>query len=94
MIELPLFLAIALIANLLAALPQMMRGPTAADRMLAALLAGTSGVAMVLLLAMSAADPMLVDVALIFVLLSVIAGAAFVQRAWLRKESEVEHERH
>lgn len=84
-LELPL--AVFLLANLLAALLRVARGPTAADRMLAALLFGTTGVAVLLLLAYAGASPALVDVALVFALLAAIAGAAFAQRAW--KETEV-----
>lgn len=87
---LPLLLAVFLLANLLAALLRIVRGPTAADRMLAALLFGTSGVAILLLLAHAGDDPALValvDVALVFALLAAITGAAFAQRAWRRGEA-------
>lgn len=98
---LPLLLAVFLLANLLAALLRIVRGPTAADRMLAALLFGTSGVAILLLLAHAGDDPALmalVDVALVFALLAAITGAAFAQRAWRREEGlpeqgASEHER-
>ena len=87
---LPLLLAVFLLANLLAALLRIVRGPTAADRMLAALLFGTTGVAVLLLLAHAADDPALVDVALVFALLAAITGAAFAQRAWRREERILE----
>lgn len=90
---LPLLLAVFLLANLLAALLRIVRGPTAADRMLAALLFGTTGVAVLLLLAHAVGDPALVDVALVFALLAAITGAAFAQRAWRRGEGASEHER-
>src|SRR5680860_93628 len=93
---LPILLAVFLLANLLAALLRIVRGPTAADRMLAALLFGTTGVAILLLLAHATDGPPLValiDVALVFALLAAVAGAAFAQRAWHRKEGETEHER-
>ncbi len=48
-LEMPL--AVFLLVNLLAALVRALRGPTAADRMLAALLFGTTGVGVLLLLA-------------------------------------------
>lgn len=96
--RLPMLLAVFLLVNLLAALVRIMRGPTAADRMLAALLFGTTGVAILLLLAYATDDPAqidvaLVDVALVFALLAAITGAAFAQRAWRRKEGETERER-
>ncbi len=81
-------LALFLLLNLLIALRRVVRGPTEADRMLAALLFGTTGVAILLLLAEAQAAPALVDVALIFALLAAITGAAFAQRAWRAPEPE------
>lgn len=75
-------LAAFLLANLLVALQRILRGPTDADRMLTALVFGTTGVAVLLLLAEALAMPALVDAALVFVLLAVVAAAAFTQRAW------------
>jgi len=91
---LPLLLAAFLLANLLAALFRVVRGPTAADRLLAALLFGTTGVAILLLLAYAGASPPLVDVALVFALLAAVTGAAFAQRAWRREPGETEREHH
>lgn len=79
-------LALFLLLNLVAALVRAARGPTAADRMLAALLFGTTGVGMLLLLA-HAGDEVampLVDTALVLALLAAIAGVAFARRAWDR----------
>lgn len=92
MSTLPLLLAAFLLANLLAALLRVARGPTAADRLLAALLFGTIGVAVLLLLAHAGDAPALVDVALVFALLAAIAGAAFTQRAWRLEPEESDHE--
>lgn len=75
-------LAAFLLGNLLIALRRVLHGPTDADRMLAALLFGSTGVAVLLLLAEALSLPPLIDTALIFVLLSVVAVAAFTQRAW------------
>jgi multicomponent Na+:H+ antiporter subunit F len=69
-----LFLAL----NLAAGLVRVARGPTAADRMLAALLFGSTTVAMLLLLAQWTAQPALRDVALLFMLLATILSVAFV----------------
>lgn len=82
----PMLLATILFANLLASLVRVVLGPTAADRLLAALLFGTTGVAVLLLLAQAGDDPALVDVALVFALLAAITGAAFAQRAWRHGE--------
>lgn len=82
-------LAVFLLLNLLAALIRAARGPTAADRMLAALLFGTTGAGVLLLLAHAGAGPAntaLVDAALVLALLAAIAGVAFARRAWLKTE--------
>lgn len=57
-------------------------GPTGADRMLAAMLFGTSGVALVLVLAELNGSPGLRDAALVFALLGALTAIAFVKRAW------------
>lgn len=77
-------LAAFLLLNIAASLIRIMRGPTAADRMLAAQLFGTTGVAVLLLLAEMQAQPALRDVALVFALLAVLATVAFVGRVWAR----------
>ncbi|HZW22711.1 cation:proton antiporter [Noviherbaspirillum sp.] len=92
MTALSLSLALFLLANLLAALLLVVRGPTSADRLLAALLFGTTGTTVLLLLARGHGP--LVDVALVFALLAAITGAAFAQRAWRRKSGANEHEHH
>ena len=74
--------AIFLLANLAAGLVRIMRGPTAADRMLAAQLFATTGIAIMLLLAEALAQPAAQDVALIFAVLAVLSGLAFVRRVW------------
>lgn len=76
-LEMPL--AVFLLANLLAALIRALRGPTAADRMLAALLFGTTGVGVLLLLAHAGGGMALLDVALVLALLAAIVGAAFAR---------------
>ena len=77
-----LLLAVFLLVNLIIALLRVARGPTDADRLLAALLFGTTGVAILLLLAFTADTLALMDVALVFALLAAITGAVFAQRAW------------
>lgn len=81
MTSLSLVLALFLLANLLVALLRVVRGPTAADRMLAALLLSSIGAGTLLLLA-NAGNEHLIDTALICALLAVISGATFAQRAW------------
>jgi multicomponent Na+:H+ antiporter subunit F len=77
-------LATFLFLNLAAGLWRVWRGPTAADRMLAAQLFGTTAVAAVLILAEGMQAPALRDIALVFALLAAIASVAFVQRIWGR----------
>ncbi len=77
--------ALFLLLTLVAGLWRVLRGPTAADRMLAAQLFGTTAVACVLLLAQVYQRPSLRDVALVFALLAAVAAVAFVRRAWLEK---------
>ena len=86
-----LILAVFLLTNLLIAMLLVSRGQTPADQMLVALLFGTTGVALLLLLAYTENVPALVDVALVFALLAAITGVAFVQRAWRREEGEDGH---
>jgi multicomponent Na+:H+ antiporter subunit F len=70
--------ALFLIVNLAAGLWRVARGPGAADRMQAALLIGSTIVAVMLLLAEVTGQPALRDVALVFVLLATILSVAFV----------------
>jgi multicomponent Na+:H+ antiporter subunit F len=77
--ELYLVLAAFLMLNIAAGLIRVLRGPTAADRMLAAQLFGTAGVALMLLLAEVQAVAALRDVALVFALLAALATVAFVR---------------
>jgi multicomponent Na+:H+ antiporter subunit F len=59
-------------------LMRILRGPARADRMMAAQLLGTGGIAALLLLASATDVPALVDVALTLALLAAFASAAFV----------------
>jgi len=77
-----LALVLFLLLNLGAGLWRVLRGPTAADRMLAAQLFGTTAVAMLLLLAQASGNAALRDVALLFALLAAVTAVAFVRRAW------------
>ncbi|MFW2373705.1 MAG: monovalent cation/H+ antiporter complex subunit F [Gammaproteobacteria bacterium] len=79
-------LALFLLLNLGAGMWRILRGPSAADRMLAAQLFGTTAVAILLLLAQATDNPALRDVALVFALLAAITAVAFVQRTWPGQE--------
>jgi multicomponent Na+:H+ antiporter subunit F len=90
-------IAILLLVSLALGLLRIWRGPGVADRMLAAQLFGTTGVALLLVLAELQRLPALRDIALVLALLAVLAVLAFVARVWNRKrlaaDPEDEHER-
>jgi multicomponent Na+:H+ antiporter subunit F len=62
-------------------LVRILRGPGAADRIMAAQLLGTGGIAALLLLAEPMSLPAAVDVALILALLAAFVSLAFVKGA-------------
>lgn len=70
--------ALVLLFNLGLGLVRVAQGPTAADRMLAALLFGTTTVAVVLVLGAWMDIPALRDVGLLFTMLAAIISVAFV----------------
>lgn len=74
-----------LLLTVIIGLIRIHRGPTPADRMMAAQLFGTCGVAILLLLAEGLAMPVLRDCALVFALLAAMTVVAFVKRAWRNK---------
>jgi multicomponent Na+:H+ antiporter subunit F len=78
-----------LLLNLASGLVRVARGPSSADRMLAALLFGSTTVAILLLLAQWTGQPALRDVALLFMLLATILSVAFVG---LPRKRPPEHE--
>lgn len=75
-----LVIAIALLLTLVGGLARILRGPTSGDRMLAAQLFGTTGVAVLLLLADALDARALRDVALVFALLAAVLAVTFVKR--------------
>ena len=74
--------AVFLLVLLLAGMIRILRGPTDADRMMAAQLFGTTAVAILFLLSFALNAPALIDVALVMALLAAVAAVAFVRRAW------------
>lgn len=78
--------ALFLVLNVAAGLLRVVRGPTQADRMIAAQLFGTSGTAILLVLAQGMGQAALRDTALVLALLGVVVSVAFVERGWIRKE--------
>lgn len=74
-----LLAAMVLLGSVAVAFWRVARGPTDADRMLGAQLAGTGGIGSVLLLGAAAGDPAAIDVALVIALLGAFGAIAFVK---------------
>ena len=68
-------------ATVALALVRILRGPAAAERIMAAQLLGTGGIAALLLLARATEVPAAVDVALVLALLAAFVSVAFVKSA-------------
>lgn len=75
-----LVVAAFLLLNVLVGLVRLVRGPTPGDRLVAALLFGTTGVGLLALLAEAMDTPALRDVALVLALLAAVLSAAFTSR--------------
>lgn len=71
--------AALLLLLFLASLIRVAIGPAQSDRMLGAQLFGTTGVAIVLLIAYATSDWATLDVALVMAVLSAVAAIAFVR---------------
>ena len=90
--EFLLGMALFMLVNMLAGLKRIIKGPTMGDRMLSLQLFGTTGVAILLLLAEGVGEPALRDVALVFALLAVLGMVAYVRlvgpEGYLQREQE------
>jgi multicomponent Na+:H+ antiporter subunit F len=82
-----LWMAVLILISVIVGLIRIWKGPTDADRMLAAQLFGTGGVAVLLVLAHAMQMPSLVDVALVYALLAATATVVFVRRQWRSGEN-------
>ncbi|MEE4146504.1 MAG: monovalent cation/H+ antiporter complex subunit F [Halieaceae bacterium] len=71
-------IAVVLLGTLVLGLVRVRRGPTAGDRMASVLLAGTTGVAVMLILATIEGDGATLDTALVLAVLAPVLGVAFV----------------
>ncbi len=83
-------IAVLLLVIALGGLHRVVVGPTAADRMLAAQLLGSTSVAILVVLALATGHPAFFDVALVLAVLAAIAVVTFVaniRRAKADKES-------
>jgi len=75
-------LAVTILLSVAIGIYRIERGPTGTDRMLSAMLFGTSGVALTLVLAELTRLGGLRDMGLTFALLGALTSVAFVKRAW------------
>ncbi len=73
--------ALFVLATVALGLVRVLRGPGDADRMMAAQLLGTGGIAVLVLLGAAMGNPAVVDVALTLALLAAFAAIAFVKGA-------------
>lgn len=69
---------------------RILRGPGDADRMMAAQLFGTGGIAALLLLGAATAEAAVVDVALLLALLAAFASIAFVKAGFAPEQHKAE----
>jgi len=74
--------AFVLLLALVIGLALVMRAPARGDSLLVALLAATTGVAIILLLGEALGVRHAIDAALVFGLLAAVLGVAFVVRGW------------
>jgi multicomponent Na+:H+ antiporter subunit F len=81
MAEALLAAAFFVLATVVVGLLRVLRGPGRADRMMAAQLLGTGGVATLLLLAIGSGDAAILDATLVLAVLAAFAAVAFVQAA-------------
>ena len=77
-----IFFALILLPAIAVGMIRILRGPTAADRMMTAQLFGTCGVAILLLLSAGMVNTVLIDIALVFALLAALATLTFIRRTW------------
>jgi multicomponent Na+:H+ antiporter subunit F len=73
--------AILVLITVAAGLIRIVRGPTRTDRLMAAQLLGTGGIAVLLLLSAATRTDAIADVGLILALLAAFAAAAFARGA-------------
>lgn len=86
------FSAVVLLATAAAALVRIARGPDPADRMMGAQLVGTTGVAVIVLLAAGEGQWAMLDVAIVLSLLAAFASVAFVKAASQDGQGDPEEE--
>lgn len=78
--------AVVLLLTIVLGLAHVFRQPGRADSLLAALLFGSAGTALVLVLGLGLGLDRTVDLALVLALLAAVLGVAFVLRGWPKEE--------
>jgi multicomponent Na+:H+ antiporter subunit F len=81
-------IALVLLLTIVAGVVYVTTRPGGADSVLAALLFGTTGVALVLVLGQALDLARTVDIALVLALLAAVLGVAFVLRGWPEDDSD------
>ncbi len=81
MAEFLLGAALLVLITVMAGLMRVLRGPTDADRIMAAQLLGTGGIGALLLAAVALGEPALFDLALTFAVLAAFASVAMARSA-------------
>jgi multicomponent Na+:H+ antiporter subunit F len=80
--------SLIILGTITVGLVRVMRGPYQADRIIAAQLFATAGVAWILLVSVAVDTIAFIDVALVFALLAAVTAVAFVRRAWTVEQKE------
>ena len=80
--------AVVLLLTIVLGLGHVFRQPGRAESLLAALLFGSTGVALVLVLGKGLGLDRALDIALVFALLAAVLGVAFVLRGWPDDDSK------
>ena len=83
-----IWVGLFLLLTVILGIVRIIFGPTVADRMMAAQLFGTSGMAILLVLAQGMDMPELIDIALTFSLLAALATMTFVRRVWYEESGD------
>ena len=84
--------AVILLLTIVLGLGHVFRQPGRAESLLAALLFGSTGVALVLVLGKGLGLDRALDIALVFALLAAVLGVAFVLRGWPKNDSKENRE--
>jgi multicomponent Na+:H+ antiporter subunit F len=88
MIEIWWIVALILLIAIIVGVGFVISRPGNADSLLAALLFGTTGTALVLVLGEALGQPRAIDIALVLALLAAVLGTAFALRGWPEESSD------